>query len=277
MQTEAYAKVNLTLDITGRDERGYHLLSSLFATVLLSDTVTLTPGGETITMSCDWPFIPVDDRNLCIKAARCFFNELSLPEEGLHIDLKKRIPVCAGLGGGSSDAAAVIRLLCRHYGIAETDSAVHRIAVRVGADVPFFLKGGLCLAEGIGDILTPQPSLRGYTLLIAKTSERASTPDVYRVYDSLARSAALSTPSFLQALRRGEDIAPYVSNHLTEAASTLCPSVPRLKAQLISLGACAAEMSGSGSAVYGLFREEKTARKAKKLIDARFCRICRFV
>lgn len=278
MQTEACAKVNLTLDIIGRDDRGYHLLSSVFAPVSLSDTVIVIPEGKQIALECDWPFIPVDDRNLCHKAVRILRREFCLPEEdGFRIVLKKRIPVCAGLGGGSSDAAAVIRLLCEHYGIALSDPRVRSAALNVGADVPFFLQGNVCLAEGVGEILTPLPPVKGYTLLLVKTAERASTPDVYRIYDSLSAQNTFTTPEFLRALGAGKNVAPFVSNHLTEAASVLCPSVPRLKEQLLKAGACAAEMSGSGSCVYGLFPDEQTARKAAKTVEAPFCEVCRFV
>lgn len=278
MQTEAYAKVNLTLDITGRDEKGYHLLSSVFAAVSLSDTVTVIPGGTELSLECDWPYIPVDDRNLCRKAVHVLRQELSLPsEDGFRISLKKHIPVCAGLGGGSSDAAAVIRLLCEHYRIPLSDPRVHRAALCVGADVPYFLQGGVCLAEGIGEILTPLPSLKGYTLLLVKTSERASTPEVYRVFDGLPAPQEGTTPAFLKALSSGEDIAPHVSNHLTEATAALCPSVFRLKKRLLSLGACAAEMSGSGSTVFGLFREEEAAQNAAKKMDVPFCEVCHFI
>ena len=275
METKAYAKINLTLDITGRDERGYHLLSSLFAEISLADTVVVTEGGNGITLSCNLPYVPVDDRNLCYKAAQNFLREFSLSGD-FHIDLTKRIPVCSGLGGGSSDAAAVLRLLCAHFGIDVTSARVLRVAANIGADVPFFLQGGLCLAEGIGERLTPLPRLEGYTVVLVKTAERASTPDVYRTYDSCSRKNTFTTPSFLEALRNGKDVAPYVSNHLADAASVLCPSVPVLKKQLLALGADAAEMSGSGSAVYGLFRDAEKAKTAAKNIKTQFCEVCHF-
>ncbi len=277
MKQQAYAKINLTLDITGRDEKGYHLLSSLFARVSLSDTVTLVSGGKGIHLQCNLPFIPTDERNLCYKAVLSFSDELSIPPGNFYINIWKRIPVCAGLGGGSSDAAAVLQLLCRHYGISSEDPAVLRAALRIGADVPFFLKGGLCLAEGIGEKLTLLPPLTGYAVLIAKTSERASTPEVYREYDSRGELQCPTTPAFLQALREKRDISPYVSNHLTNAAVSLCPSVEGLKTQLRAAGALAAEMSGSGSAVYGLFPSVEAARNASKKIDAQFKKVCRFV
>lgn len=277
MQIEAYAKINLTLDVTGRDQRGYHLLSSVFAEISLSDTVTLTPGGKGISLSCSDPNIPTDGKNLCVKAANIFLDGLSLAEKDFHIDLVKRIPSCAGLGGGSSDAAAVIKLLCRHFGISTEDPKVQALALSVGADVPFFLLGGVCLAEGIGEQLTPLKPMQDYVILLAKTSEGASTPEVYRRYDELLTSQPLMTPMFLSALQEGRSVAPYVSNHLTMATESICPSVLRLKQQLISAGALASEMSGSGSAVYGLFSDEITAKNAMKTLDAEFCHICRFV
>ncbi len=277
MQIEAYAKINLTLDVTGRDERGYHLLSSVFAEISLSDTVTLTPGGKGITLSCSDSKIPTDDKNLCVKAAKRFLDGLSLAEKDFHVDLVKRIPSCAGLGGGSSDAAAVIKLLCRHFGISTEDPKVQALALSVGADVPFFLRGGVCLAEGIGEQLTPLNPMPEYFIVLAKTSEGASTPEVYRRYDELPASQPLMTPKFLSALQGGTSVTPFISNHLTAATETICPSVLRLKQQLIAAGALASEMSGSGSAVYGLFSDEITAQNAMKTLDAEFCQICRFV
>ena len=277
MQTEAYAKVNLTLDVTGIDERGYHLLSSVFSEISLSDTVTLTPGGSGITMTATAPRLPTDDRNLCVKAAKKFLEAFSCSERDFHIHLVKRIPSCAGLGGGSSDAGAVIKLLCRYFGIPTDDPKVQAVALSVGADVPFFLKGGCCLAEGVGEILTPLPPVSDSVLLIAKTREAASTPEVYRRYDQLGLSQPLQTPLLREALQRGESVAPYLSNHLTSATAQLCPSVLRLKEQMKSCGALGSEMSGSGSAVFGIFPDRKSAEDAKKTIDAQFLRICRFI
>ncbi len=277
MEISAYAKINLTLDITGRDERGYHLLSSVFSEISLADTVTLTPEGRGITMTCDFPFLPTDSRNLCVKAATAFLDAFGFPEGDFHIDLVKRIPSGAGLGGGSSDAAAVLKLLCRHFEVPLTHPKVQAIALSVGADVPFFLQGGCCLAEGVGEKLTPLPHLSGYTAVLAKTLESASTPEVYRQYDALPSPQIGTTPAFLRALEQGADFAPHISNHLTAATQTLCPSVIRLKNRMLSSGAAAAEMTGSGSCVYGLFRSEEQANLVAKHLEADFVEVCRFV
>lgn len=274
---EAYAKINLTLDITGRDQRGYHLLSSVFSEVSLSDTVTISRGESGITLSCSDPRIPTDDRNLCVKAAKAFLNGFGLLKENFHIDLIKRIPSCAGLGGGSSDAAAVIKLLCGEFGISPKDEKVQAIALSVGADVPFFLYGGCCHVRGIGENVTPLPSLTDGWILLAKTSEAASTPEVYRLYDRMNLSPNPSTPDFLEALREGRDISPYVSNHLTAPASSICPSVLRLKENMMELGALCSEMSGSGSAVFGLFQDQAKAQYAENNIDAEWKQLCRIV
>ncbi len=277
MQTEAYGKINLTLDVTGRDERGYHLLSSVFAEISLSDTVVLTPVGSSVTMRCSDPALPTDGRNLCVKAAERFLDAFALSERGFRIDLIKRIPSCAGLGGGSSDAAAVIKLLCQHFGISVNHPKVQAVALSAGADVSFFFKGGCCLAEGIGEILTPLPTPLESVVLIAKTREAASTPQVYGAYDELGVVQPCATPQLCRALKEGRPVSPYVSNHLTVAATRFCPSVERLKGDMRRLGALCSEMTGSGSAVYGLFSDEAAAQNAKKAIDVQFCEICRFV
>lgn len=277
MELQAYAKINLTLDIVGLDARNYHLLSSVFAEISLADTVSLEPGGKGITLTCSEPGIPTDERNLCVKAAKALLEGLHLPERDFRIGLVKRIPSCAGLGGGSSDAAAVIKLLCRHFGLSPSDPKVREIALSVGADVPFFLQGGVCLAEGVGERLTPLPALPGYTVLLAKTPEAASTPQIYQRYDALTEPQPRTTPGFLEALRIGSDVTPFVSNHLTAATAPLCPSVLRLKQQMKAAGALASEMSGSGSCVFGLFADPVAAERAWNEIDADFREICRFV
>ena len=276
MEAIAYAKLNLTLDITGLDERRYHLLSSVFAEISLADRVALTPSDKGVTMTCDDPTLATGEKNLCIRAANAFLRQFDLTD-GFAIHLEKRIPTCAGLGGGSSDAAAVIKMLCEHYSIPTDDPRVLAVARSIGADVPFFLKGGLCHAEGIGDKLTPLPPRIDYVILLVKTNEAASTVDVYRLYDEDAGDCPATTDAFLNALRQGVDPAPYISNQLTLPSSRLCPSVLRLKSDLRALGAVAAEMTGSGSAVFGLFPDEESARTAMNAIKAKFKTICRFV
>ena len=276
MEAIAYAKLNLTLDITGLDERRYHLLSSVFAEISLADRVALTPSDKGVTMTCDDPTLATGEKNLCVRAANAFLRQFDLTD-GFAIHLEKRIPTCAGLGGGSSDAAAVIKMLCEHYSIPTDDPRVLAVARSIGADVPFFLKGGLCHAEGIGDKLTPLPPRIDYVILLVKTNEAASTVDVYRLYDEDAGDCPASTDAFLNALRQGVDPAPYISNQLTLPSSRLCPSVLRLKSDLRAFGAVAAEMTGSGSAVFGLFPDEESARTAMNAIKAEFKTICRFV
>lgn len=271
----AYAKINLTLDLVGRDARGYHLLSSVFSEISLADEVTLFPVAQGISLECDMPGIPVNQENLCWRAAGAFFSAFGC-SGGVKIRLRKRIPVRAGLGGGSSDAAAVLKLLCRRYGVPPTDDRVFRTAVSLGADVPFFLRGGCCLAEGIGERLQPLPSVNGFSVLIAQGAEGADTPAVYRRYDAEGMIFSPKTPEFLRALQSGTDPSPFVSNHLAAAAEGLCPSVFSLKEQMRAAGACASEVTGSGSAVYGLFRDRSAAEAAREKISADFCEVCAF-
>ena len=195
MEAIAYAKLNLTLDITGLDERRYHLLSSVFAEISLADRVVLTPSDKGVTMTCDDPTLATGEKNLCVRAANAFLRQFDLTD-GFAIHLEKRIPTCAGLGGGSSDAAAVIKMLCEHYSVPTDDPRVLAVARSIGADVPFFLKGGLCHAEGIGDKLTPLPHRIDYVILLVKTNEAASTVDVYRLYDEDAGDCPATTDAF---------------------------------------------------------------------------------
>ena len=276
MTGRAYAKLNLTLDITGRDERGYHLLSSVFACVSLADELRLTFAGDGIRLICADPRVPKDGSDLCSAAAKAFFSAMELPVPGVEIELEKHIPVCAGLGGGSSDAAAVLRLLAQKYGVALDEPRLLSAARALGADVPFFLRGGTCLAEGTGEKLTPLPWRCPGAVLILQPERGASTPEVYRRYDRDGIVYPLRTQAFLSALREKRDVSPYISNHLSAASREICPDEEPLLRQLKAAGASAAEVTGSGSAVYGLFPHRAAAQEAQAYVQAAFSAVCEF-
>ncbi len=274
----AHAKINLTLSITGKREDGYHTLESVMQEISLADTVKVETIPCGIAIFCNRPGIPTDEKNLCYKAAKLYFDAAERMG-GVKIDLIKCIPDGAGMGGGSSDAAAVLKALHQLY---PAPVNLPEIALRVGADVPFFLMGKTALCQGIGEVLTPLTFSGKEALfcVVAKTCPGLSTPEIYGRFDSLCSEKPLS-PSAAQwedALEKG-DMKTFFSlmqNDLELPAITLRPEIARCKEALLSLKADAAMMTGSGSAVFGLFFQEKAARGAvlalnKAGAEAHFC------
>ena len=195
------AKINLALDVTGKLPNGYHTIESVFQTVGIYDTVTvsLNESGK-ITVTCDVPEIPCNEKNIAYKSARLFLDENGL-ENGCTIDIKKNIPSQAGMGGGSSDAAAVIYCLERLTGktLANTE--------RIGADVPFFMTGGTALVEGIGEKITPIADYSGRILVIAKGEKGISTAEAYRLIDTEERTVPISVKQLVKAIEENSDNA----------------------------------------------------------------------
>ncbi|MEA4971184.1 MAG: 4-(cytidine 5'-diphospho)-2-C-methyl-D-erythritol kinase [Candidatus Pelethousia sp.] len=266
----APAKLNLTLDVLGRRADGYHELRSIMASVDLYDEIGLAPAGEiSLTWEGSMP-APRLEKNTAYLAARAFFAQTG---RACRIHINKRIPGQAGLGGGSADAAAVLRGLQRLYGGIE-DEVLLSLARAIGADVPFCLLGGCALAEGIGDKLTslPAPQLH---LVLLKGRKGVSTPALFRSLqlpvphpDTQAALAALSGPA--------GGLAPFLQNALEGPATALLPEIGHLKARLLAAGALAAFMSGSGACVAGLFPSESAARAAlPNFVDVPFHTVCR--
>lgn len=235
MLTRAYAKVNIGLDITGIREDGYHLLDMVMQTVDLCDELELTPRSDgQVVLTCDTPGVPTDGRNLAVKAARALLPEGD--QRGVKISLKKNIPSQAGLGGGSSDAAAVLKAVNEIYGLKKSDRELEEIGAALGADVPFFIKGGCQRCQGIGEILSPAEDDHGDWLIIVKPDAGASTKEVYAAYDRLEEK-------------------PDMPNVLEAVTARKVPEITEIREMLTSRGAEYASMTGSGTAVYGIFRE----------------------
>ena len=266
----APAKVNLTLTVGARRDDGYHDISTVMQTVGLYDTLTLTGGGSGLTMTCTDPAVPADDSNLVLRAARLFFTETALPVPDLRFDLEKRIPYQAGLGGGSSDAAAVLRAMRTLYAPEVSDAELARMAARLGSDVPFFIRGGTALATGRGERLAPLPPLTAGWFVVVKPPEGFSTPAMYRRLDELPPEPP--RPDGMPAALETGDVRA--------VAAALCNSFERavppdsavrdIEDALRARGALAAMLSGSGSAVFGLFDREDAACTAADTLRVRW-------
>ena len=264
------AKVNLTLIVGARRSDGYHDVSTVMQAVGLYDTLTLTEGGSGLTMTCTDPDVPADDSNLVLRAARLFFAETGLAVPDLRFDLEKRIPSQAGLGGGSSDAASVLLALRLLYAPALSDEDLERMAAKLGSDVPFFIRGGTALATGRGERLVPLPRLRDGWFVIVKPPEGFSTPVMYRHLDELPPEPP--HPDGMTAALEGggvRTVAAALYNSFERAVPPVS-AVWDIEDALRAHGALAALLSGSGSAVFGLFDREDTARDAADVLRARW-------
>lgn len=281
MQTRtvmAPAKINLTLDVLGRLPNGYHRLAMIMQTIGLADTICLEPQAEGISLACEdlrisgSDPIPLDAGNLAWRAAEAFFARLGGTEGhtgsragGVHIRMTKRIPSAAGLAGGSADAAAVLRGLNDMYGLPFAADELAAIGVRLGADVPYCLRGGTCLAEGIGEMLTPLPSFAGHWLVLVKPPFPVSTPWVFsrlRLDDLGERP---DTAAMCRLVAEGDlaGVAVGMRNVLERVTEPAHPEIAMIRERMRALGALGSRMSGSGPSVFGLFVDEAAARRAQ--------------
>ncbi|MBD9206542.1 MAG: 4-(cytidine 5'-diphospho)-2-C-methyl-D-erythritol kinase [Clostridiales bacterium] len=258
---KAYAKINLTLAVGEKRLDGYHEVVSVMQRVSLHDTLTAEQTREGITLTCSDPALPSGEENLAHRAASLFFRETGIAG-GAALTLEKRIPSQAGLGGGSSDAASALLALRKLYAPALPDTELETMAAALGSDVPFFIRGGTQLATGRGEVLSPLPPLTDGWFVIVKPTESFSTPAMYRRLDELPPQSPQSD-GMTAALGAGE---------LRAVAAALCNSFERvvppdsavwvIREALRAQGALAAMLSGSGSAVFGLFDTETAARAA---------------
>ena len=260
----APAKLNLTLEVGEKRSDGYHEVQSVMSCAALYDEVTLesgTSGG--ISMTCDCPGLPLDDTNLCLRAAKLFFKKTGIPCDGLHIELSKRIPMQSGLGGGSADAAAVLRGLRKLYRPEMMIKDLERMAAELGSDVPFCVRSVTAMVRGRGEQLLKLPKLPLCWFVICKPEFSFSTAEMYAKLDEKKPVSSIDTLGLIKALEYQDmqEISDRLGNCfegvLEESSENFA-----IKNRLLVLGARNACMSGSGSAVYGLFTQEDEAKAA---------------
>jgi len=264
----APAKLNLFLDITGLRYDGYHLMKMVMQTVDLCDIVTISvENNGSSTLFCDGVDVPNDGNNTALKAVKTFFDYTNIENPGIHVKIEKNIPSQAGLGGASSDAAAVFVGLNHLFETNLPMSELCFIGARVGADVPFCIFGGAAYVEGIGEILTALPSLTedDCRFVIVKPDHNVSTVQAFAQYDELAEKPALSGAEQMTnaiALRDIETIGKCVGNAFEAVVSP--EETERIKAVFMENDAIGAGMSGSGSSVFGIFESASAAKRAAK-------------
>ncbi len=252
----APAKINLSLDVVGTDDRGYHLLDMIMQTVSLFERVTVSKKDSEITLSSNARYIPTDSKNVAVKAAMLFFEYTGI-QGGCHIHIKKSVPIKAGMAGGSADAAGVIVGLDALYETHLTRQQMCEIGAKAGSDVPFMIMGGTKRVQGVGDIISPCPAMPRCHLVICMPEKGVSTPAAFANYDRLGEKTIVETDNLVAAMADNDiyGVAKYMANDLEKAAAS--EDTQPIKEALIQQGAI-----GSGAAVFGVFDSEEKAKAA---------------
>ena len=251
----AFAKLNLTLDVLGKRADGYHDLQSVMQTISIRDDVEIDVGtGKPWVLHCDKEGIPTDETNLAWKAAKIYLDAVHQDPDGLEIRITKRIPSQAGLGGGSADAAAVLRALNKHYGNPLTILALAELGSLVGSDVPFCTVCGTAMVEGRGERLRKLPDIPDCVFVVCKPDFSASTPELYRKLDETAIARHPDNRAMESALLAGdlEKVAELVWNVFDPVVTADHLELNYIKSIMNSYGSLGQQMTGSGSAVFGI-------------------------
>ncbi len=268
IELKALAKINLGLDVLGRRENGYHDVRMVMQTIYLYDNVTLEKTEETgIQLKTNLFYLPVDEKNIAYKAAKLLMDEFHM-EEGVKITLDKRIPVAAGMAGGSSNAAAVLVGMNRLFRLGLSEQDLMERGVNLGADVPYCVMRGTVLAEGIGEILTPLAPLPRCYILVAKPGISVSTKVVYEKLDAHEIEDHPDIDGLLAGLDAGDlkQVAASMGNVLERVTIDDYPVIEDIKNMMKKHGALNAMMSGSGPTVFGIFEEKHVAKEAMNKI-----------
>ena len=274
---KAHAKINLSLDVTGKRPNGYHEVRMIMQTLDLCDDLSFErlEEGKGIILATDSEVLNTEQNagtdNLIIKAARLLEDHVGRMFD-VKITLSKQIPIAAGLAGGSADGAAALRGLNRLFDLGLSMEELRKLSVKLGADVPFCIEGGLCLSEGIGEILTTLTPLPSHPTVICKPNIFVSTRDVYTMYDSLKEPVHPDVDKMLKAIEKYDSITmtELLENTLETVTKNLYPVIGEIEECMEELGANKAIMSGSGPTVFGLFDSVKEADEAAKKLKEKY-------
>lgn len=272
LQLKAYAKVNLGLDVVRRREDGYHEVRMIMQTIRLFDRITIERNNSgNITLSTNLPYLPVNENNLVYKAIDIMRQKYHI-RDGIHVDLYKRIPVAAGMAGGSTDAAAAFVGMNQMFELGVSQETLMEYAVGLGADIPFCIMRGTALSEGIGEVLTPLPPMPPCWFLVVKPTFSMSTK---YVYENLTLNEHTSHPdidAMVLALAKGQlsDLTDLMGNVLEQVTQQHYPAIGKIKDCMKENGALNALMSGSGSTVFGIYTKKEDAEKALEVCKSRF-------
>ncbi len=263
MKIKAYGKINLTLDVVGRRKDGYHLLDTVMQTISIWDELEIQHSRQPgVHLQCNKDSLPTDSKNTAFRAAKFFLEDRGLENEGVYIFIKKHLPSRSGMGGGSADAAAVLRGLNEMYGTGLSADKLMELGAKVGADVPFCVVGGAARCTGVGADVEPIEPMPQCWLVVCKPPAGMSTPRAYSLLDQYPLSSTQATPRMLEAMAAGnlKRIGKGLANRFDETIR-MAP-VRALKRAMMDAGALGSMMTGSGSSVYGIFETEQRAREA---------------
>ena len=263
LKLNAYAKINLGLDVIGRLPNGYHEVKMIMQSVGICDELTFEKQPSGITVTTDSGELPTDENNLIYRAAKLLLDTYSV-KEGVRIHLTKRIPIAAGMAGGSTDAAATLKAVNQLFRFGKTKEELMELGVKIGADVPYCILGGTALAEGIGERLTPLPPMPDCHILVAKPDINVSTKYVYTTLDAAPILFHPDIDGMTAAIFAGDltGITARLGNVLETVTVPAHPIISKIKEKFLELGSDGVLMSGSGPTVFGIFSDKTAAEKA---------------
>ena len=262
MRIKAYAKINIALDVIGKRDDGYHLLKMIMQTVDLYDVLELEKCDSGINLTCNKHYVPTDEKNLAYKAAKLFMETYSI-KSGVNINIVKNIPVSAGMAGGSTDAAAVIKIMNKMFNINANDKELEALALKIGADVPYCINGGTALCEGIGEKLTRLKPFKDKIVVLVKPPFGVSTKEVYKSFDLSKVIFHPKTDEIINAM--SNDDLHFVANNMKNLLENVTLKkhkvISTIKNDMNELGAISSMMSGSGPTVFAFFDDMLKAQR----------------
>lgn len=262
MREKAYGKVNITLDVVGKREDGYHLLKMIMQNIDIYDVITIERIESGIEITCNKPYVPTDERNLAYKAAKLFKDTFNITS-GVSINIKKNIPVAAGLAGGSTDCAAVLKIMNKLFQVNANNEKLMELGVKLGADVPYCINGGTALCEGIGEVLTPLKPFKNHIIVLVKPPFGVSTKEVYKNFDLGRVKNHPETDKVITYINEDNlyEVAKNMKNLLENVTLKKHKVISSIKSEMESLGAIKAMMSGSGPTVFAFFDDMMKAQR----------------
>lgn len=271
MKIKAYAKINISLDVVGKREDGYHLLRMIMQGIDLYDEITVEKINSGISISCNKPYVPNDERNLAYKAAKLFIDTFNI-KSGVKIVINKNIPVSAGLAGGSTDCAAVLKLMNKIFNKNLSDKELMELGVKLGADVPYCINGGTALCEGVGEIITPLKSFKDKILVLVKPPFGVSTKGVYQEFDLSKVVFHPNTEALIKNMENDnlEFVSKNMKNLLENVTLLKYKEIIGIKQSMMEYGALGSMMSGSGPTVFAFFEDMLKAQKCYEAMKKKY-------
>lgn len=262
MKIKAYGKVNISLDVVGKREDGYHLLSMIMQNIDLYDEIEVEKQECGIILECNKSYVPVDNRNLAYKAAEIFKERYDIVD-GVKINIEKNIPVSAGLAGGSTDAAAVLKVMNKLFNVNATEEELMELGLKLGADIPYCIHGGTALCEGIGEIITPIKPFRDKIVVLVKPAFGVSTKEVYKNFNLEKVKQHPKTTEIINAIENDDlnFVASNMKNLLENVTLRKHKILIKIKEEMNACGAINSMMSGSGPTVFAFFDDMLKAQR----------------